>query len=93
MHYSEAAVRRFSLKLTLLKISQYSQENTNVKAYFFNKVAVLKACNSISKKFPTQVFSFEYCEIFTIFFIDHLRWLLLHSFIPPFTNGGLESSK
>ena len=30
----------------------------------FNKVAGLKACIFIKKETPTQVFSYEHCEIF-----------------------------
>ena len=30
----------------------------------FNKVGGLKACIFIKKENPTQVFSYEYCEIF-----------------------------
>ena len=52
---------RWSIKKLLLKISQYSQENTYVGTSF-NKVAGL------------QVFSCEYCEIFkNSFFTEHLR--------------------
>ena len=39
----------------------------------------LQACNFTRKETPTQVFSCEFCEIFrNIFFMEHLRWLLLN---------------
>ena len=39
----------------------------------------LQACNFTRKETPTQVFSCEFCEIFrNIFFLEHLRWLLLN---------------
>ena len=31
---------------------------------FFKKVTGLQACNSINKETPTQVFYYEFCEIF-----------------------------
>ena len=40
----------------------------------FDKVVVLQACNFIKKKTPTQVFFYEYCEIFkNAYFEKHLR--------------------
>ena len=65
--------RRCSVKKVLLKISQYSQENTYVGS-LFNKVTGLQACNLIYKKTPRQVFSCEYCEIFKNNYLEeHLR--------------------
>ena len=65
--------QRCSIKKLLIKISQYSQENTYV-----GFVAGLISCNFIKKKTPTQVFSCEYCEIFkNSFFMEHIWWLLL----------------
>ena len=46
-----------------LKITQVSQENTCV-GVFINKVAGQKDRNFNKKDTPTQVFSFEICEIF-----------------------------
>ena len=60
---TEAAVRRCSLKLVFLKVSQCSQENTCV-GIFFNKVAGLKSYYVIKNETPTRVFFCEYCEIY-----------------------------
>ena len=46
----------------------------------FNKVSGLKACFLFKKETPTQVFFWEYCEIFkNAFFIEDL-------FVIPFRN-------
>ena len=51
-----------------LKISQISQEK-----YIFNEVNEL-----YQKETPTEMFSYEICEIFRrTFFAEDLRWLLL----------------
>ena len=42
-------------------------KKTPVLEFNFNKVAGVKICNFIKKRFPTQVFSCEYCEILTTF--------------------------
>ena len=43
---------------------------------FFNKVAGL--CNFIKKETLSQLFSYEFCEIFQkTFFLEQLRWLLV----------------
>ena len=39
-------------------------KKTVVLEFLFNKVAGLKICSFIKKETPTQVFSYEYCEIF-----------------------------
>ena len=39
-------------------------KETVVSESLFNKVAGLKICRFIKKETPTQVFSYEYCEIF-----------------------------
>ena len=65
--FSEAVVRRCSVKKVLLEISQNSQENTCAKASFF-----------IRKETLAQVFSSEFCKILkNVFFYRNLRWLLL----------------
>ena len=46
----------------LLKISQYSQENTSVGVSFLIKLQALGLF--IKEETPTQVISCEYCEIF-----------------------------
>ena len=50
------------IKIGVLKVSQYSQENTCVRVSIDN-AAGLQPCNFI-KETQTQVFSCEYCEIF-----------------------------
>ena len=43
----------------------------------------LQAYNVIKKETPSQVFSCQFCDIFkNIFFIEHLRWLLLPTLKP-----------
>ena len=57
-----------------LKILEYSQENTCIGV----KVAGRKTCNFIEKETPTEVFSYEYWEIFkSSFSVEYFRWLLL----------------
>ena len=59
-----------SIKKVFLEISKNSQENTCV--------SVAEVCNFIQKETLIKVFSCEFCEIFkTIFFIEHLLWLLV----------------
>ena len=46
-----------------------------------SKKAFLNICNFIKKETLTQVFSYQYCEIFkNSFFLEHIQWLLLNSF-------------
>ena len=69
VHFSEAVVRRFSVKKMLLKILQNSQENICARVSF---LIVIK------KETLAQVFSCEFYETFkSNLFIGHLRWLLL----------------
>ena len=52
-----------------------------------------QACNFIKKEAPTQVFSFEFCEIFkNTFFTEHLRWLLLFWSIINLEHGIMETN-
>ena len=53
-------------KKLFLKISQNLQENNCARVSF-----VLKACNFIKKEALAQVFSWEFCEVFNIFFTQH----------------------
>ena len=70
---SEAAVRICSSK-----ISHISQENTCVGVSFLIKMQAWRRA-TLSKKTPTQVFSYEICEIFkNKFFTEHLQCLLLY---------------
>ena len=61
--YSEAVVRRCSVKQVFLKNSQNSQENTCARASFLNKVADV-VCNFIKKETLAQVFSCGFCGSF-----------------------------
>ena len=47
--------------MVLLKLSQKSQENTCVGVFFLIK---LRACNFSKRETPTQVFPYEFYEIF-----------------------------
>ena len=63
--YSEAVVRRCSVKKVYLVISQNSQENTCARVSFLN---------NFIKKETAKVFSCEFCEISkNNFFTEHLR--------------------
>ena len=65
-------------KIVVLNISHISQENTCVGVSFLIKMQAWRRA-TLSKKTPTQVFSYEICEIFkNKFFTEHLRWLLLY---------------
>ena len=62
-----------SIEEALLKISQYSQENTSV-GVSFNNVVGCQACNFIEKRSPTKLFSCKCCEIFkNTHFEEHLQ--------------------
>ena len=66
-------------KYVILRISQYSQENTCVGVLLYNKVAGIQACNFIKKSFQPRFFPVNIVKIFrTAFFIEHLWWLLLN---------------
>ena len=55
-----------------LEISRNSQENTCARVSFLIKLP--EACNFIKKETLTQVFSYEFCEIFkSTFLTEHLR--------------------
>ena len=67
-----SSCRRCSIKKLFLKISHYSNKNTCI-GVLFNTVWDLQTCKFIKKRFQTQVFCCEYCEIFKIYFEEHLR--------------------
>ena len=68
----EAFTRTCSVKKVFLKISQTLEENTCTRVSFLIKF-------SLKKETLVQVVSSEFCQIFkNNFFIEHLRWLLLH---------------
>ena len=73
---SETANRGVLWKKVLLKIFQYSQENSFARVSFLTKT--LLWLFFIKKETLVQVFFCEFCEGFKgIFFTEHLRWLLL----------------
>ena len=64
--WTEAVVRRCSVKNVLLEISQNSQENTRVRASFLIKLQKKRKRlkkRLIEKETLAQVFSCEFCEI------------------------------
>ena len=63
--------------LVVLKISQYSQENTCVGS-IVNKITGLKSWILIKKEARRQVLFCKYCESFqNSFFIKHLLFIIL----------------
>ena len=65
-YYTKTVTRRCSAKKRLLKISQNAQENSCARVFF-------ESCNFTKRKTPC-----EFCKICkNIFFIEHIRWLLL----------------
>ena len=77
VNLSEAAVCRCSSKQVFLKISQCSQK-ISVFESLFNKAGTLKTCVFIKKEIPTQVFSYEYCEIFkNSFLMEHFLFIIV----------------
>ena len=76
--FQEAVVQRCSVKKVFLEISQNSQENTFARVSFLIKLQA-KVYYFIKKETLAQVF---FCEFFELskntFFIEQLRWLLLH---------------
>ena len=68
-----------------------SPSNLLLANVIFGSSRSQKSCSFI-KKTPTQVFFCEYCENFkNIFFIEDLRWLLLHFITPKNTRKSLVS--
>ena len=61
---SEAGTRWCSVRKLFLEISQNSQENTCVGVSFLMKSYRPEACKFVKKETPTQVLSFEFCEVF-----------------------------
>ena len=75
LHNSEAVARRCSTELMFLKICKIHRK-TPVPESPFNKVGGPKACNFF-KETPAQVFSWEFRDIFNIFFTEHL-WVIAY---------------
>ena len=75
-------------KIGVLKNSQISQENTMLES-LFNEVAGLKAWNFIKKRLQHLYFPVKFAKFLrTLFFKEHLLWLLLqmegHFIVFPF---------
>ena len=60
--FTEAVVRRFSVKKVFLKISQNSQEDTCARVSFLIKLQAW-VCNFIKKETLAQVFFCKFCKI------------------------------
>ena len=79
--HAEEDVQRCSVKEVFLEISQNSQENTYARVSFFNKVAGLRSTTLLKKRLWHRCFPVNFVRFLrTPFFIEHLRWLLLHMF-------------
>ena len=77
--WTEAVVRRCSVKKMLLEIFQDSQENTCARDSFFNKVAGLSPATLLKKSLWHRCFPVNFAKFLrTHFFTEHLRWLLLN---------------
>ena len=71
---TEQKKKKKKQKKVFLKISQNSQENTRAGISFLIKLQT--PGNFIKIKALALVFSYESCQIITIFFIEHISWLL-----------------
>ena len=70
LRYSEAVVRKCSVKRLFLNILQNSEENTCARVSFYEKLQV----DYCRKEVAAHVFSYKIYEIFkNIFFKEHLR--------------------
>ena len=74
---------RCSVKKTLVRIPQKSQENTHTRVFFQVKTLLKKRPVTLIKRFIlAQMISRQFCENFeNFFFIEHLQWLLLYKCI------------
>ena len=70
--YSEAVVQRYSVEKVFLEIWQNSQENTCARTSFLIKLQALKR-KVWHRCFPVNFLKF----LRTLFFTEHLWWLLL----------------
>ena len=76
--YTEAVVRRCSVKKVFLEMSQNSQENTCARVAFLILLQA-EVCNFIKKETLAEVFSVNFVKFLRILFlIEHLWWLLLY---------------
>ena len=83
--------RNCSTKKRLLKISQYSQENTSVRIFFFNKNAGLQACSFIKTRLQHSCFLVSIEKYLTTPILKNIcERLLLRVFLerfPTWTNN------
>ena len=83
--------RKCSTKKRLLKISQYSQENTSVRIFFFNKNAGLQACSFIKTRLQHRCFLVSIEKYLTTPILKNIcERLLLRVFLerfPTWTNN------
>ena len=86
---SQAVTQSCSVKKVFLKISQNSQENTCARVSFLIKLQT--PGNFIKTETLALVFSCEFCEIITIFFIEHISWLLFGYVFIWISSDTLES--
>ena len=71
---------RYVLKNMSLKISQNSQDNTDLE-FLFNKVAVIQAYNSVWKRLQGICFLVNFAKFLgTSFLPNNSEWVLLHGF-------------
>ena len=75
-----SVVRRCSSSKVFIKISQISHKNM-CWSLFLNKVARLRACSFIKKRFQYRCFPVKFAKfLITRFFTEHFQWLLLGNF-------------
>ena len=75
-----SVVRRCSSRKVFIKISQISHKNM-CWSLFLNKVARLRACSFIKKRFQYRCFPVKFAKfLITRFFTEHFQWLLLGNF-------------
>ena len=72
------------VKKVYLEISQNSQENTGARVSFLIKLQALglRSATLLKKRLWCRCFSVNFAKILrTLFFIEHLSWLLLNNFV------------
>ena len=77
MIYTEAVVQRCSIKKVFLEILQNSQENTCARVSFLIKLQGPAAL--LKKRLWHRCFPVNFAKFLrTLFFTEHLQWLLLY---------------
>ena len=72
------------VKKVYLEISQNSQENTGARVSFLIKLQALglRSATLLKKRLWCRCFPVNFAKILrTLFFIEHLSWLLLNNFV------------